>query len=303
MQGLLFGARALPLPVLRAVGLAISKLLIPFFPSEAAKARAQLALAFPEHDERWREQTLAACARHLGMLLGEVAWLWSARPEAILEHTEFVGLEHISTAVSAGRGVVLATGHVGDWEWLNLGLGAAGIPMSVAAREIYDPRLDLVTQRLRGRFGGETVLRGENAGKRLMRALNDGRCIGLLIDQDIDTPGAFVEFFGRPAWTPTGAAFMAQRTGMPAVTAYAVRMPSGFVRITVKPVTLTATGDAVADSAANTAAFTAETERVIRAQPAQWVWMHERWRHQPAAGEKVWTAPALGPTDAGTTLR
>jgi KDO2-lipid IV(A) lauroyltransferase len=303
MKVLLAGARVVPLPTLRAFGAAAARLLIPLFPSEIAKARAHLVLAFPERDERWREETLAACRRHLGVLVGEVAWLWSARPAQVLERTQFVGFEHLTSALAAGTGVVLATGHVGNWEWLNLSLGAAGIPISAAAREIYDPRLDQVSQRLRGRFGGETVLRGENAGKRLLQALYDGRCVGLLIDQDIDAPGAFVEFFGHPAWTPTGAAFMALRAGSPAITAFAVRLPNGSMRVTVKPVALTSTGDTVPDSAASTAAITAEIEQAIRTQPAQWVWMHHRWRRQPAAGEKVWSVPPVPPADAGASLR
>ena len=164
-------------------------------PRERRRALAHLALAFPDRDEAWRRGVVRAAARHFGQVLAEVVWLWSASPEAILARTEIVGLENLTAPLGPDGGSVLVTGHCGNWEWMNLALGAAGVPMTVAAREVYDPRLDDIVRLLRGRFGGETVLRGQGAGQRLSRALRDGRVLGLLIDQDIETPG--VDAVGR----------------------------------------------------------------------------------------------------------
>ena len=184
---------------------------------------------------------------------------------------------------------MLVTGHCGNWEWFNLALGAAGVPMTVAAREVYDPRLDDIVRLLRGRFGGETVLRGQGAGQRLSRALRDGRVLGLLIDQDIETPGAFVEFFGRPAWTPSGAAVLAIRSRRPVVPGYARRLRDGSFRLTFEPAIVPPrTGDLEADAGHLTAALTARIEAWIREEPSQWVWMHRRWRRQPGPDDRVW---------------
>jgi KDO2-lipid IV(A) lauroyltransferase len=287
--GLLDHSRRFSLPVLRRAGAGMGRLALLAQPRERRRALAHLALAFPDHDETWRRGVVRATARHFGQVLGEVIWLWSASPEALLARTEFVGLENLTSPLGPEGGSVLVTGHCGNWEWMNLALGAAGVPMTVAAREVYDPRLDDIVQRLRGRFGGETVLRGQGAGQRLSRALRGGRVLGLLIDQDIETPGAFVEFFGRPAWTPSGAGVLAIRSRRPVVPGYARRLRDGSFRLTFEPAIVPPrTGDLEADAGHLTAALTARIEAWIREEPSQWVWMHRRWRRQPGPDDHVW---------------
>jgi len=290
VRALLGGARMLPLPLLRAVGSTLGAVAFAFPGRDRARARAHLAQAFPDRDRAWRDGVLRRCARHLGTLLGEVAWLWSAPPEAILARTEFVGLENLTGALAPERGAALVTGHCGNWEWLNLALGASGVGMTVAARELDDPRFDGVARRLRGRFGGESALRGKGAGGKLVQALRRGRVIGLLIDQDIAAPGVYAQFFGRPAWTPVGAALLPLRTGCPTVAGFAARRPDGTMRLEFDPpIRPAAGGDLESEAARLTARLTARIERQVRSHPEQWVWMHKRWRHQPGEGEPVWT--------------
>ena len=289
LRALLNGAHRFSLPALRRGGAAAGRLAALAQPRERRRALAHLALAFPERDESFRRATLRATARHLGQLLGEVAWLWSAPAGEILARSQFVGLEHLTGQVSPNGGAILVTGHCGNWEWLNLALAAAGVPLTVAAREIYDPRLDQIVQQLRGRFGGETVLRGQGAGQRLARSLRGGGVLGLLIDQDIDAPGAFVEFFGRPAWTPTGAAVLALRTGRPLVPGFARRCGDGTFRLTFEPPIAAEAGTDPEEAAAQlTARLTARIEAWIREEPSQWVWMHRRWRREPGPDARIW---------------
>jgi KDO2-lipid IV(A) lauroyltransferase len=289
LRVLLAGARLFPLAALRSIAGAAGQAALPFARRDLQRVRTHLELAFPERDQAWRRQLARRCARHLGTLLGEVAWLWSARKAAILARTRFVGLENLTGALRPDRGAILTTGHCGNWEWLNLGLGASGVPMTVAAREIYDRRLDEVARRLRGRFGGETALRGQGAGTKLVQGIHHGRVDGLLIDQDIDAPGVFVEFFGRPAWTPSGAALLALRTSCPVVAGFAARLPDGTMELSFSaPVEAPPGPDLDTRVARLTAALTALIERQVRAHPEQWVWMHRRWRHQPGDGDTVW---------------
>ena len=288
---LLAAAWLLPLPWLRGIGGTIGATALRLSRKQRRRAFAHLALAFPDRDEAWRRETVSRCARHLGRLLGEVGWLWSASPKAILDRTEFVGLENFTGCIRPDHGAMVITGHCGNWEWLNLALGAIGHPLTVAAREIYDPRLDEIARRLRGRLGGESALRGKNAGGKLVQALHRGHSLGLLIDQDIDAPGVFVPFFGRPAWTPSGAALLALRTGAPLVPIFAARLADGTMRIIVSPpIVAKPTADLDAGVAALTASLTGYIEAHIRRYPEQWVWLHKRWRHQPGAGDAVWQA-------------
>jgi KDO2-lipid IV(A) lauroyltransferase len=300
LRVLLASARFVPLPALRLLGRSMARLAWSLARTDRRIAREHLAAAFPERDEKWRETVLHGARRHLGELLGEVAWLWSALPAAILDRTDMQGLEHLEEGARKGHGAVLVTAHCGNWEWMNLALGASGVPMTVATREVYDPRLDAVAQRLRGRTGGEFVPRGKDAGGRLLRAVSRDRVVGLLIDQDIDVPGYFVEFFGRPAWTPSGAALIALRSGAPVVTGFAARLPSGRMRLSfAPPLRVEPGGSAEEDAARLTALLTARIEEQIRAHPEQWVWMHRRWQRRPGPGDRVWESPPLPGVDRG----
>ncbi|MCU0292218.1 MAG: lysophospholipid acyltransferase family protein [Thermoanaerobaculaceae bacterium] len=299
LRGFLAAARPFPLRVVRGLGVAAGRLASLLARRDRERALAHLQLAFPDHDVAWRTATLRASATHLGSLLGEVAWLWSVPPAQLLAHTEMVGLEHLRDARGERLGAILVTGHCGNWEWMNLALGASGLPMSVAAREVYDPRLDGVAQQLRGRFGGDTVLRGPEAGGRLVRALRRGRVMGILIDQDIDAPGTFVEFFGQPAWTPVGAALLALRTGAPVVPGFAARLPDGRMQVRFEPPVPHPDGpDLETRAALLTATLTSRIEAQIRHHPSQWVWMHRRWKRRPEPGDRVWTPAQPSPASA-----
>jgi KDO2-lipid IV(A) lauroyltransferase len=119
----------------------------------------------------------------------------------------------------------------------------------------------------------------------LLAALARNRVVGLLIDQDIgDIPGVFVHFFGRPAWTPSGAASLALHRRCPIVPAFAHRRADGSHVVEVHPpLPEPAPGPKEDRVAELTAAATAAIERQVRAHPEQWVWLHRRWRRQPSA--------------------
>lgn len=282
--------RFVPLPVLRWVFANGARLAAVFARRDCRRARENLERAFGNPADCHR--ILQGQARHLGFLLGETLWLAHASPSQILARTRFVGLEHLREALAPGKGVVLVTAHCGNWEWMNLALQAVGIPMTVAGRRLHDPRFDRFITRLRTRFGGEAVARGDGAGRALLKALHRGRVVGLLIDQDIKVPGAFVRFFGQPAWTPTGAAFLALSRQCPVVLGFARREPDGTMDITLHP-PMAPVGDhqKEEDVATLTAVLTARIEDHIRACPDQWVWFHQRWRRKPQPGERVWCCP------------
>jgi Kdo2-lipid IVA lauroyltransferase/acyltransferase len=291
LRAFLAAARPFPLAALRAGGVALGLAAFAVSRRERRRAHEHLQLAFPDRSETWRGEVVAGCARSLGRLLGEVAWLWSASAQDILARTELVGLDNLTGCLAPRRGAIFVTGHIGNWEWLGAAAGAAGVPMIAAARELDDSRIEEIAEHLRSRFGGGNVVRGEGAGQRLASALRQGRPVGLLIDQDIDAPGAFVEYFGRPAWTPTGAAVLALRLRVPIVTGFLTRLDDGRMRIVFDPPIEARRGDDLAaDAARLTALLTARIEAQVRAHPEQWVWMHRRWRRQPGPDDRVWTA-------------
>jgi KDO2-lipid IV(A) lauroyltransferase len=193
--------------------------------------------------------------------------------------------ERFAEAVGRGKGLVFATGHVGNWELLAQRI-AMRWPSAVIARTGNDPGLTALVGRMRAAGNIETLWREEpSTARAMLRTFKQGRPLGILIDQDTRVQSVFVPFFGRPAATPRGAADLALRFGAPVLAGWARRRgprPGDGHEIDFEEIAYDANpADRDAEAARLTAACTARLEAAIRASPAEWVWMHERWKTQP----------------------
>ncbi len=218
----------LPFDMTKAIGPLISGAALRLMPRSRRRIRTHLAMAFPDLDDSRRDAIMDGCSRHFGLMAAEVARLWHAGPEQVEDFCEIDGLEHMRGALEEGRGVMFVTAHCGNWELLSARLPVAGVPLISVVRELDDSRVDHLVTTSRTRFGTEIFPRGPAAGRNIARALAKNKVCGLLIDQDIrDVPGVFVPFFGRPAWTPSGAAMLAIRRGCPMIPGFIHRRPDG----------------------------------------------------------------------------
>lgn len=122
-------------------------------------------------------------------------------------------------------------------------------------------------------------------GKDMLRIFKRNEILGLLIDQDTRVQGAFVPFFGKPAYTPIAAAALASRFEAPIVLAWAYRYGDGFdVHVERFEYSAEASVEEV------TAQLTARIEKAIKQRPAQWVWLHDRWRTKPDSDKAAVTS-------------
>ncbi|HEY5599227.1 MAG TPA: lysophospholipid acyltransferase family protein, partial [Candidatus Manganitrophaceae bacterium] len=190
------------------------------------------------------------------------------------------GSEYLEAAAAEGKGMILITGHIGNWELMAAALSVRGYPLHVIAAPLYDPRIDEWIVRFRERFKIETISRGSPASsKKILGVLRKKEALGLLIDQDTRVDGVFVDFFNKKAYTPAGAAQLALRSEAATMMCFITRLPDDRHRITIeKPFLLTRTSDHEEDVKVNTARFTARIEEHIKHYPDQWVWMHRRWK-------------------------
>lgn len=238
-----------------------------------------LEMAFPELDADQRRRWSLECFRHLGTSLGELLHLWH-RPEGEAErHVDVQGFEIIEALRREGRPILVLTGHCGNWELLSTANHSHGLGLAAMARQNDDAHVDRVILALRQHFGSLTIARGgKSSSRNLLKTLRSGGALAMLIDQDIATDGVWVPFFGRPAFTPLAAASLSLRLGATAVPTFVQRLDDGrhIVRFH-EPL------DLPPDPEAATAIMTAAIEAQIRRCPAQWVWMHRRWRRQPEA--------------------
>lgn len=253
-------------------------------PSARRLAVENLSAAFPHLTERDRAAIGRAAMINLGRSGMEMLMLFRRRRTRIEEWCTIEDESRLRDALAGGRGVVFVTGHTGNWELLAALVARRGYSATVVATPVYDPRLDDLLIAARAAQGVETISRGgASAARQLLSALRRNAFLGMLIDQDTDVDGAFVPFFGRPAYTPTGAAVLALRTGAAVVCGFLVREGSVRHRLMVEgPIALIRTGDHERDVVENTALFTSLIERHIRSFPDQWVWFHRRWKRRPA---------------------
>jgi KDO2-lipid IV(A) lauroyltransferase len=250
----------------------------------------QVAAAFPGLDREAIDRIARGAYEHLGRVTGESAVVPSLGSEGVLAMFETVeGWEHVERAMQAGRGLLLVTGHIGNWELAGTYVAARGVPVDVIVRRMSNPLFDGYLNAIRLKLG-MTVVYDHEAVRRTPRALAAGRAVGILADQGGKGIAAiYVPFFGRPARTPHGPAVFALRSDIPMLFTVAVREPSGRYRMSFEPVRVEKTGHREGDVDRLVRRYTESLERWIRAYPEQYFWHHHRWKRQPPD-----TPPELG---------
>jgi len=278
-RSLSFAARLLPYRAAVAAGGLLGSLVYFLLPRERKRTLSHLAIAYPDQDRQWLIRTARGTFVHLGKSLLEAV---SMDKQRLGVQVSFQGFDNLTQAMKQGKGVVYFTGHIGNWE-LMAGAVAQTYPVSVVAAPIEPSPLNDMIVGLRASLGVRTILRGQpGAAKELIRVFRANLILGILIDQDTDVEGAFVDFMGRPAWTPTAAAQMAARFEAPVMYGYDLRLADGRHRVTMEgPLELVTSGSEKQDIIANTAMLTRLIVATILRNPEQWVWMHRRWRRRP----------------------
>jgi KDO2-lipid IV(A) lauroyltransferase len=242
----------------------------------------QIAAAFPELNHA----AVVALARqsyaHLGRTFIETALLDSLGKNGLLELVESVtGWEIVDDVMSGGKGAVMVTGHIGNWELAGAYVAARGIPLDAIVRGMANPLFDDYVNRAR-ETSGMTVVHDSEAVKRTPRSLRAGRAVAFVADQGVlGLASTYVPFFGRPAKTPRGAAVFALRFEVPVIFVVALRQPNGRFRIVVERIEANRTSNMDRDVDAIVTTFTEHLEKWVRLVPAQYFWQHRRWRRQP----------------------
>jgi KDO2-lipid IV(A) lauroyltransferase len=184
-----------------------------------------------------------------------------------------------------GKGTLVVTGHIGNWELLAAYFSWIGVPVAAVARRIYADGLNQLLVDFRSRQGVETILRETpHSARQLLRAIKANAFLAMLIDQDTHVASVSAPFFGRMARTPVAAASLAIRRELSVLPMFIQRRAEGGHRIIVgAPCAIEPSGDQQADIRALTRLFNEWLEAQIRKNPAEWVWWHRRWRHAPVA--------------------
>jgi len=246
-------------------------------------AMRNLELAMPEMPPEERKRIADGVFRSIARVLVDVARLPDLTRENISEWIVHEDLEHFREAQRRGKGVLIATGHLGNWEFSGIGHtllcgdALSTETMSVVVRPLDNPYLDEFVRRRR-ELTGNRMIGKKNFVRSLLKTLQSGETVAMLVDQNnMLDEGVFVDFFGVPARTGTGFAKIAARTGAAVVPGFAVWIEAEGRYHMKFYAPLDMTGDVLEDTRRAQAAI----ERAIREYPDQWLWIHRRWKARP----------------------
>lgn len=276
--------------------------------------------AFPDRDDDWIERTALGCYRHFGAELASLARMARAARTARTARTPLTTrtddrtradgagsrgggdrlvertaggdrFREVWTEATAGtgRGALVVTGHLGNWELAGAAAAGLGIPVSAVVKGQRNQRVDRHLAAVRRSLGVEPIAM-RWAGRGVPKALDAGRAVALVADQDARDRGVVVPFLGRPASTFRGPAALALRHDVPLLFGTMVREGEGW-RLGLEPVeaessrptdegSVPATDDG--SVRALTRAWVAKLEREVRERPEQYFWFHRRWKSAPA---------------------
>ena len=245
---------------------------------ERNKMLEHLKLAFgQEKSEAELRKIARANFEHYGQMAAELALI----DKLIPRFDEFVrasGYEHFDKALALGRGVVVVIAHFGNWEIMGGYTALKGYPCTVIARKIYFEKYDRLLVELRNKMKVQTIYRDESV-KDMLRVFKANRMLGFVVDQDVETvDGVFVNFFGRPAHTPTAPVRFSQVTGAPIIPVFIVREGIKHHMIVEPAIARSETGDKEKDTLADTQTWVSIQEKYICQYPHLWVWNHKRWK-------------------------
>ena len=225
-------------------------------------------------------------AMNFGMTFAEFLHLPNATEAEIRERAYINGLEHVWEALAPGRGAILLTGHLGNWELMGA-RAALEFPLTVVARPTSNQGVQRKIDESRA-AANIHVISKYDTGRASLQVLRRNETLGILPDQHSGTEGAMLPFFGQPTRVWTALARLAMMSGASVVPAFGVRrrpfLADGRIEARVsRSWTVPKTGNREEAVLEGTKRVISELETIMRAEPDQWLWLHRRWRERDGA--------------------
>ena len=269
----------LPLPMARVAGLGLGRFLYATFGKQRRIAQKNLKLVYPETSASRRTEIAKLVFDHFGKVAAEFLKLPGMPPAEVERMVTVEGEENIRKALETKRGVLLITGHFGNWEFMAKWLACHQYPLNVVTRDARDPFATKLMTDIREGIGVKVLYRGSSA-RAVLRSLKSNEIVALLPDQN--AADLFTPFLGVNTGTIDGPAIIHLRTGAPLLFSWCVRQPDDTFKITFEaPETVVSSGDKAADIAKVMTLINERLTVQIEKNPEQWLWLHDRWKATP----------------------
>jgi KDO2-lipid IV(A) lauroyltransferase len=237
-------------------------------------AISNLGLAFPEMPLQRRTEIAREVFLHFGRITADFL-ASSGRPtEELAREMEVEGQEHLERALEKGKGVLMITGHFGNWERSSRWVSGMGYKLSVVARDADQAKVNDAVNDLRQETGTRVIPRGA-AARPILERLKANEMVGILPDQN--SKEIFIPFFGHLAGTVLGPGVLAERSGAVVLPIVCVRTGVGQYKVIFYP-PLEATLPEEKRGEGMMKSINAWLEERIKERPEQWLWIHDRWR-------------------------
>jgi Kdo2-lipid IVA lauroyltransferase/acyltransferase len=256
-----------------------------------AIALRNFAQEIPEVPPARRRAAIRASFRNLSTTAVETLASSRWSPDELRRRLLVEGWSHLEAAEADGHGVLLISGHLGNWELAGHLFALEGRPLTFVARPLDHPWLDREVRGLRERFGNRGVPKRGGA-RALLATLKAGGHAFLLVDQRVHpNEGKAFRFFTRPAYTSLLPASLSLRTGAPVVPFFGIPLGDGRWRVEIHPPIRPGEPPRPGEEELSpedrlTLRYLEGIEREIRRRPGLWLWMHRRWRKNPTRFRK-----------------
>jgi Kdo2-lipid IVA lauroyltransferase/acyltransferase len=269
--------RVVPLRASYSLGYAAAGLLDLLWPKLRRVAARNLSMAFPELSRAEHRRITDGVFRTVGRMLVALARFPSLDRTNVRDWISYEGLEHYQAAKKRGRGVLIATAHLGNWELSAFAHALMTEPMNVMVRPLDNGLVDRLVESRRMLSGNRLIFK-KDAARSVLKALKNNAPVGILIDQNT-TPseGVFIDFFGKLACAGVGFVKLAHHAQAPIIPGFALwnEVTHRHTLHFLPEVPLSG------DVATDTQRVHAVLEEVIRRHPDQWLWIHRRWKTRP----------------------
>jgi KDO2-lipid IV(A) lauroyltransferase len=240
-------------------------------------ARANLAAAFPEKSQAERDTIRRTMWDNLGRVVGEYPHLEKFSPKGEDPRIGYTLPSDVTLESLTSQPVIFLSAHLANWEMMPILAHQVGFDGAAVVRPPNNPYVANWVARQRRINGPATMIAKHNAARPMLAQLRGGKMLCMLVDQKL-REGIAVPFFGRDAMTTPAPAALALKTGARIVFASNRRLPGARFHVTVLPgLDFVPSGDEARDIPALTVAITARIEEMVRDNPGQWLWIHNRW--------------------------
>jgi len=270
----------LPMSVVFWLGKGIARLFYWLYARKRREALQNILMAFPEISLQKARACYRESLENLAYSAIEfLSFSRRGRTEVKRAVREVEGKEILRQAYDQGKGVILISAHLGNWELLGAWLAISGFPLVAVEKEQEDSFLNRLILNTRKKMSIELISKDEPDFRDLLRALKRGKGIGLISDQHAGKRGVPSKFLGRTTSTFAGPVLLARASGAPVIPIFDIRLGPGAHKIVAyPPLPLQWEGNLEQAVLRNVQLYTDAIANMVRKYPGQWLWLHRRWR-------------------------